>query len=152
MTPKLRTKRTGCALQPHALPFAFSTLERAPIREQVVGHCGHCRRPRKNAAHRNVFGARSAFMRMRISCLCKTNLPIFHSHFHVHGDRDVLKRNRGRCNTFRSRLGPSETIFGLKNDPSWTPKVTPGPPRNLRRRRKGPRRSHHRKSTTVVQK
>ena len=27
MTPKLRPKRTGCALQPHALPFAFSILE-----------------------------------------------------------------------------------------------------------------------------
>ena len=49
----------------------------------------------------------------------------------------VFLHNRGRCDTFRSRLDHFETRFKPKIDPFGTRKVTPGPHRSPRGTQEG---------------
>ena len=49
----------------------------------------------------------------------------------------VFLHNRGRCDTFRSRLDPFETRFKPQIDPFGTRKVTPGPHRSPRGTQEG---------------
>ena len=57
------------------------------------------------------------------SCSCSSSSLFFIFVFMVIA---FFQHNRGRCNTFRNRLDPFETRFGLKNDPFRTPKATRG--------------------------
>ena len=87
--------------------------------------------------HLQILHLRFMFGFMSIFCLFHVHLQIIHFHLRVHGDHVCFLHNRGRCDTFRSRLDPFETRFKPKIDPFGTRKVTPGPHRSPRGTQEG---------------
>ena len=87
--------------------------------------------------HLQILHLRFMFRFMFMFCLFHVHLQNIHLHLRVHGDHVCVLHNRGRCDTFRSRLDPFETRFKPQIDPFGTRKVTPGPHRSPRGTQEG---------------